>query len=68
MRADLHLLFDARLINVGPDLRVSVSELLAPYAEIQRFHGRLLQIDPSDPYLQRTREYLGARLKRARGH
>lgn len=61
LRADLHLLFDGGLLDVGPDLRVSVSPLLRRYPEISRFDGAEIAIAGSDPHRARTCEYLAAR-------
>jgi hypothetical protein len=65
LRADLHLLFDAGLLDIRPDLTISISSALEGFPEIRRFHGRRLEINESDPYYTETCECLRRRTSNA---
>lgn len=64
LRADLHQLFDAGLIDIGSDLVVAVSPTLRRYRDIWPFHGQSLRLDARDPLLPLTREHLARRQSR----
>src|SRR6185437_8167184 len=61
LRADLHSLFDRRLITIDPDLAVRVDPSLRKYRELSRLDGSSLQIDPRDPLLPTLRSLLERR-------
>jgi hypothetical protein len=65
LRADLHCLFDAGLIEIDAELVVTISPILQPYPDVWRFNGQRLKIAASDLLLAETREHLAMRLDRA---
>jgi hypothetical protein len=58
LRADLHTLFDHRLISVDEELRIQVDPSLRSYRELSRLDGSPLRIDPADPLLPTLRTLL----------
>lgn len=62
LRSDLHKLFDLGYVTVTPDLRLEVSKRLKAEWENGReyyaYHGRELQIRPSNPISLPSPEYL----------
>jgi ribosomal protein L37AE/L43A len=61
LRADLHALFDAGLIDLDDRLRVVVDATLDTYPEIARYKGRRIRVDPKDPFLPALRSLLAKR-------
>lgn len=61
LRADLHALFDERLITVDTDLNVRIDPSLRSFRELSRLDGSPLHIDPADPLLPALRKLLDQR-------
>lgn len=61
LRADLHALFDDRLISVDADLKVRIDPSLRSFPELVRLDGSPLQIRSADPLLPTLRALLEKR-------
>jgi len=61
LRADLHTLFDDKLIAIDGNLRVRIDPSLCSFRELSQLDGSPLRINPADPLLPTLRELLAQR-------
>ncbi|MBS1843438.1 MAG: HNH endonuclease [Actinobacteria bacterium] len=61
LRADLHALFDARLITIDGDLKIRIDSSLRSFPELSRLDGASLQIRSGDSLMPTLRKILKQR-------